>query len=138
MSQTWKSVLWGRDLLKKGLRWKVGSGFKVKLFSDPWLPRPSTFKVISEGHKNVKMNVVDVITHSKEWNVEMLKQVHLPIDADFIRRLPISVVDLEDCLLWHYTKNGIYTVKGGYHLSLDMNVEEASSKPSQANSWMRL
>ncbi len=30
-----------------GLRWKVGSDEKIKVWHDKWLPSPSTYKVIS-------------------------------------------------------------------------------------------
>lgn len=32
------SILHGRDLLIKGLRWSTGDGKSVRIFSDPWLP----------------------------------------------------------------------------------------------------
>lgn len=34
-SYLWKSFLWGRALLKDGLRWKISSGFRVNLLLDP-------------------------------------------------------------------------------------------------------
>lgn len=39
-SYAWRSLLWGRDLLIKGLRWRIGSGKSVKVFHDAWLLRP--------------------------------------------------------------------------------------------------
>ncbi|XP_019090988.1 PREDICTED: uncharacterized protein LOC109128644 [Camelina sativa] len=40
----WKSLLIGRDLLRKGLRFTVGDGHQIATWSDPWLlthpPRP--------------------------------------------------------------------------------------------------
>lgn len=46
-SYSWRSLTWGRDLLLTGLRWKVGNGRDINIFSSQWLPRPSTFRPIT-------------------------------------------------------------------------------------------
>lgn len=38
-SYLWKSLLWGRDLLKLRSRYKVGNGASIIVSKDPWLPR---------------------------------------------------------------------------------------------------
>ncbi|KAL5864796.1 hypothetical protein ACOSQ3_002310 [Xanthoceras sorbifolium] len=43
----WKSLLLGRELPNLGLRWRAGPKSEVFVYKDKWLPRPSTFKVIS-------------------------------------------------------------------------------------------
>lgn len=51
----WRGLLWGRELLKLGIRWRIRDGSSVKVFDDPWMPRPSTFKPItapSESKRN--------------------------------------------------------------------------------------
>jgi hypothetical protein len=37
-SYTWRSILFGRDLLLRGVRWGIGDGKSVKLTSDHWIP----------------------------------------------------------------------------------------------------
>ncbi|PON99299.1 hypothetical protein TorRG33x02_048420 [Trema orientale] len=37
----------GKNLLVKGLRWRIGDGSTVKVFHNPWLPNPSSFKPIT-------------------------------------------------------------------------------------------
>ncbi|KAK2652480.1 hypothetical protein Ddye_012336 [Dipteronia dyeriana] len=46
-SYMWRSFMWGKELLEKGVRWRVGSGEAILVYKDHWLPRPSTFKVYS-------------------------------------------------------------------------------------------
>lgn len=35
----WRSILWGKKLLKEGLRWRVGSGNKMDVFKEEWIPK---------------------------------------------------------------------------------------------------
>ncbi|KAL5799332.1 hypothetical protein ACOSQ3_032388 [Xanthoceras sorbifolium] len=46
-SFVWKSILLGRETILKGSHWWISCGFSVSVYHDRWLPRPSTFKVIS-------------------------------------------------------------------------------------------
>jgi len=37
-SYAWRSILQGREVLKEGMRWRVGDGSSIQFWSDPWLP----------------------------------------------------------------------------------------------------
>uniref|UniRef100_A0A803QNS7 Reverse transcriptase domain-containing protein n=1 Tax=Cannabis sativa TaxID=3483 RepID=A0A803QNS7_CANSA len=41
----WRSILWGRQIIDKGTRWRVQSGREVRINEDKWLPRPTTFSL---------------------------------------------------------------------------------------------
>jgi hypothetical protein len=38
-SLTWRSIIFGRDLLKEGLIWRIGDGSDIKAMMDRWIPR---------------------------------------------------------------------------------------------------
>jgi hypothetical protein len=38
-SYTWRSILYGRELLFQGIRWGIGDGHSVKILKDNWIPR---------------------------------------------------------------------------------------------------
>jgi hypothetical protein len=42
MSYTWRSMLKGFEVLKKGLICRVGDGSSIDIWRDPWIPRGST------------------------------------------------------------------------------------------------
>lgn len=43
----WRSLLWGRELLKEGLRWRVANGKKVLVYRDKWVPNQPLQKILS-------------------------------------------------------------------------------------------
>ena len=38
-SYVWRSLVWGRDLLFTGSRWRVGARSSLSIYSDWWLPK---------------------------------------------------------------------------------------------------
>ena len=47
-SSTWQAITYGLELLKKGLLWRIGDGQKVRIWCDPWLQRPASYRPISQ------------------------------------------------------------------------------------------
>jgi hypothetical protein len=43
-SPMWWSIEYGPELLKKGIVWRVGSGAKIQIWRDSWLPRATSRK----------------------------------------------------------------------------------------------
>lgn len=37
-SYAWRGILKGREVLKEGMRWRVGDGTSIRIWTDPWLP----------------------------------------------------------------------------------------------------
>lgn len=40
------SIVAGRDILTQGLQWQIGDGTKARIWLDPWIWLPLTFKVV--------------------------------------------------------------------------------------------
>lgn len=79
------------ELLKGGLRNNLRNGQSISMFNDPWLPRPSTFKVVSPCDLTMKdSTVAEFITPSLQWDVQKLNQFLVDFDVEIIKRLPIS------------------------------------------------
>lgn len=62
-SYLWKSLLWGRDVIAKGTRWRVGGCETIRVLDDPWLPRPGAFKPLSRPSPRVTL-VKDLLLYS--------------------------------------------------------------------------
>jgi hypothetical protein len=60
MSYTWRSILKGLELLKKGVVWRVGNGESIKIWEDP-LPCGVTRRPITLRGGNILTRVADLV-----------------------------------------------------------------------------
>ncbi|KAL0285580.1 UNVERIFIED_CONTAM: hypothetical protein Scaly_2814500 [Sesamum calycinum] len=51
-SFTWRSLQAAIDIVRGGFRWGIGSGRSVKVWQDPWLPRPFSFHILTPPGAN--------------------------------------------------------------------------------------
>ncbi|KAF4390164.1 hypothetical protein G4B88_005082 [Cannabis sativa] len=131
-SYVWRSIIWGRSLLIKGLRKRVGTGDTILVFKDPWLPRPATFRPYCSTLDNPNLLVRDLINESRSgWNMQMVRELFNVADQQSICSLPISKFPKADSWMWHYTADGTYSVKSGYFVASQLDHFD----PSPSKSW---
>ncbi|KAM6589363.1 hypothetical protein CsatA_011968 [Cannabis sativa] len=135
-SLTWQSICWGKELLVKGLRYKVGNGNHIDSKLDPWIPGFNEFKPVSYLGSN-SLPVSSFITEDRVWNVSMLNRFFQPIDSDRILTIPLSYFADMDRLIWHYTSNGSYTVQSGFHLATSLEEQLCSSASNNHSDWWK-
>jgi hypothetical protein len=61
MSYTWRSILHGIELVKKGVIWRIGDGEQVDIWRDPWLSRAWCRKVLTPRGHNLISKVSELI-----------------------------------------------------------------------------
>ena len=82
ISYTWRSILKGVNLLKKGNN--------IDIWSDPWIPRGTTRRVVTQRGKNTIIQVKDLLDPStNNWDGDLVRQTILPEDAKIILQIPI-------------------------------------------------
>ena len=81
-----------QKIVKQGCRWLVKNGASVGIWTDKWLPKPSTFKVISPPNNTFEISKVsDHIDPLKcEWQTDLVRQVFLQPDVQSILSIPLS------------------------------------------------
>ncbi|KAH9719688.1 reverse transcriptase domain-containing protein [Citrus sinensis] len=108
-SYIWKSILWGRTVIQKGSRWRIGSGNKVQVHNSNWIPRPETFRPISSPTIPNEAVVSELIDSNQNWNVIKVFQHFIKEDAELITSIPLPRRPKPDQIMWHYDKQGNYT-----------------------------
>ena len=135
-SFAWKSILKGREVISKGMRWRVGSGSEIRIFQDNWLPDPYLSRVLSPPDflsidARVSVLLDDV---SRSWLQETIDNLFLPHEAKLIKSIPISLVDCNDKIFWPLSTDGEYSVKSGYRLLSSLSASETPSSSDNSQS----
>ncbi|KAH9725922.1 putative reverse transcriptase/RNA-dependent DNA polymerase [Citrus sinensis] len=132
----WRSILWGRNVLEKGLRWRIGNGEQLLVYQSQWIPRPITFQPISPPSLSPDTTVAELISEEQSWKEAVIRQHFLKEDADQILKIPLPRQPKPDQVLWHYDKKGNYSIKSGYQVAMKMNFpEKPSCSGENAKSW---
>ncbi|KAL5757091.1 hypothetical protein ACOSQ2_021837 [Xanthoceras sorbifolium] len=134
-SHLWRSLVWGRSLLLKGLRWRVGNGKDIRAFQDPWIPRASTFRPFSTAPLEDLKVASLIYPFSHSWDLAKLDQVFVAADRDSILKIPLSFGDCNDSLIWHFDKNGEYSVKSGYRVAAQEKLSLKGSSSCPDSKW---
>lgn len=126
-SYAWRSLIYGRELVKKGLKKSIGDGYNTSVWLDKWVddpelgPRPPWIKCISF---DVNLMVKDLIDHSsRKWNVSALQAIFFPRDVELILSKQPAILH-EDSVTWAHNKSGSLTVKSAYWLARNQKIKE--------------
>lgn len=111
----------------------------VRIFSDPWIPRPSSYRPITRGPMlSEEWYVSDLIRDdSGGWNDKIVDQIFLDIDKRFIIKIPLSLEINHDQIFWHFEKKGIYSVRSRYTVLMERGQVENASSQILVHGWWK-
>lgn len=139
-SYAWKSILKGREVLREGMRWRVGTGTNIWVWNYPWLP--STFLPFVSSPLIPKLggaqvsSLINPITN--QWDFDLLQACFLPRDISSIKSIHLSSNLVEDTLKWPFTPSGVYTVKSGYRfLYNNQRMDEVDYQLEETTLWKK-
>jgi hypothetical protein len=102
MSYTWRSILSGIELLKKGMIWRIGDGENINIWHDPWLPNRNSRKPITpRGH-----NLLRYVS-------ELVRQTFWEEDVKVILSLTVHE-GWPNIIAWHFDSKGQFSVRSAY------------------------
>ncbi|XP_060967984.1 uncharacterized protein LOC133035777 [Cannabis sativa] len=133
-SYSWRSLLWGRDLMKRGLIWKVGDDSNIHAIQDHWIPGLRYKFYASPPPPNSTLSYF--LSPSGAWNLDRLNQHFDSSTVTHILNVPISGTCGSDNLIWGQESSGILSVKSAYHLALtNRSIASGSSFHNTKRFW---
>jgi len=84
-SPTWKAILFGLELLKKGTIWRVGNGHSIKIWRHAWIPRGITLKP-SGRKRSCRLKWVSELidADTRCWKEDVLRRYFYQHDVEAI------------------------------------------------------
>ncbi|CAN1312502.1 Putative ribonuclease H protein At1g65750 [Linum perenne] len=116
-------------LIRRGHRWRLGDGYGVRIWGEPWLRDDANLYIESPVIEPLtSISVRDLcIPGSVEWDLELLSDIFNSRDLREIGKIPLGIGRDTDTRIWHYDKRGVYTVKSAYRLYQDYMNERAEN-----------
>lgn len=93
----------------------MGDGRNISVYDDKWIPSPARFRVRSPFTLDPHATVKELILNTGEWNAPLTNASFLPFEAEKILSLARPRRAQNDTVIWHFDKQGVYTVRSGYH-----------------------
>ncbi|KAF4396401.1 hypothetical protein G4B88_019201 [Cannabis sativa] len=121
---------------KKGTRWRVTDGIKVRINEDRWIPRGAPFLLRTPAKVPPNTYVESLLNEAGDWKLEALEEKMNVEDIPWISGIQTMRGYGEDELIWNYTVNGDYTVASGYtQMQIEKQGAETSDKSILRKWW---
>ncbi|CAN1261856.1 hypothetical protein LINPERPRIM_LOCUS11033, partial [Linum perenne] len=103
-------------VLNCGARWRIGNGISTRVWDQPWLRDDDNFFPISEAPEGLEnLMVCDLMMSGLfEWDLELIESIFDDRDAVIIAGMPLPRQQRNDMLIWHFSRDGRYTVRSAY------------------------
>lgn len=125
--------------MARGIRWKIGNGQSVNIRRDPWLRDSGNFyitTILNEEHRSLMVR--DLFEQdSRQWKFTLLDDMFQTRDHEETLKIPLPLTDINDIRVWHYDRNGIYTVKSWYNHIMG-NMGDTTNMQSTPTIWTQI
>ena len=129
-SWAWRSLLEGRKVLEKMLKWQIGRGDNVPIHVASWLFNKYPHYLPLVGRQNNNIFLMKQLIHEDDsWNETLIRAQFSPDIVDEILKEQPSGAN--DELIWTLTKNGDYSIALGYEISFSFYHPPLESLPLQ-------
>uniref|UniRef100_A0A803Q138 CCHC-type domain-containing protein n=1 Tax=Cannabis sativa TaxID=3483 RepID=A0A803Q138_CANSA len=65
-------IVWGREIINEGARWRVGNGRTIRVWHDKWLPQPNGTIIHRPLDANPNLTMNSLFSTEEDWNEALL------------------------------------------------------------------
>jgi hypothetical protein len=134
-SSTWQTIIYGLELLKKGLVWRIVNGKLVRAWQNPWIPRAYSWRSISKQGVSRLQLLSDIFwaaTGQCAWNIMLLHKHFLQVDiTDILKNRPAPRA-MVDVLTWAQETYSIFSARSAYRLAKEEMEQSSTTETSRA------
>ena len=126
-----KSILSARDVVRKGMVWRIGDGKMVSIKEDKWLP-DKVYRTVSSPIPFIPPDEVSMLidTETGAWKEEEVRHMFLPHEAKNISSIPLSTRLPQDSIIWSKNPSGVFSTQSAYQL---LASDASASSPGSSN-----
>lgn len=112
----WRSLMESLEVVKAGVRRKIGTGEATRVWQVPWLPDKENGYLTSCMQDQLRDIPVRSLMDEtgKRWDFDVIDDLFNARDAALIKRIPIPMRDKQDSWFWLLDDTGEFTVKSAY------------------------
>jgi len=90
-SFTWRSLMYGKEILMKGILWRVGNGKTIRIIKDNWIQCTTTIKSVVHVSENLKVrSLIDEV--AGRWNEDIVRSYFSEDDAEKILQIHYAIL----------------------------------------------
>ncbi|GJN25118.1 hypothetical protein PR202_gb12906 [Eleusine coracana subsp. coracana] len=114
-SDTWKAMVYGREVLRKGVIKRVGPGTSIDGWEDNWIQGIPGLKprVLLDDVQLGRVNEL-FIPDTRVWDDVLVRNSFISMDAEAILKIKPGRLSDEDLLAWAFERHGNYLVRSAY------------------------
>ncbi|KAA3457419.1 reverse transcriptase [Gossypium australe] len=138
-SYVWRSIWATRDVLRKGMIWRVGTGQDISISEDAWIPNFINIRLMSRFNNLQSDKVAELInSNDREWNRELILNTFPGAVADLILRIPLASEPHADLMAWSGELSGEFSVRSSYQLLQNLDPTAYALQTSYRNCYKKL
>ncbi|XP_073133672.1 uncharacterized protein [Henckelia pumila] len=109
-SYMWRSIMATQELIKKGVRVRIGNGAHTPIWGAPWLPDKEQPLITTECPFELQETKVYSLRLSGDgnWDLDLTNDIFNERDTMLILSIPLSSRNCEDKWMWSAHRKGQY------------------------------
>lgn len=129
-SFVWRSIWETQPIIYKGVRWRVGNGKSINIWTQPWVPNTADGKLQTEIIPQLEDTTVASLlkVDDMKWEEEILYDLFEQGDVERILNIPLSNRDTPDYLYWGWDEKGDYSVRSCYRAQQAAHIQTEEAK----------